>query len=86
MPGHASSDPAETIIKVALIILFLLYAYFMIGGPTPCPTTLSTQSHIPSALPLEHCTACASHDKDNVSGPSWFSSDKNIFQLAPYLT
>lgn len=28
----------ETIIKVTLVVLFLLYAYFMIGGYTPCPT------------------------------------------------
>jgi hypothetical protein len=28
--------PAETIIKVTFAVLFLLYAYFMIGGYTPC--------------------------------------------------
>src|SRR5579872_4940373 len=26
----------ETVVKVSLIILFLLFAYFMIGGYTPC--------------------------------------------------
>lgn len=31
------SMSAETIIKVTLVVLFLLYAYFMIGGYTPCP-------------------------------------------------
>ena len=28
--------PAETIIKVTFAVLFLLYAYFMVGGYTPC--------------------------------------------------
>lgn len=28
----------ETLVKISLIVLFLLFAYFMIGGYTPCPS------------------------------------------------
>ena len=32
-------DKLETVIKVTLVVLFLLYAYFMIGGYTPACNT-----------------------------------------------
>ena len=76
---------AETLIKVSLVILFLLYAYFMIGGPTPCPCPLSNS--IPNInfnsqqLPYSPIV----YPTNTYHGPTNNSFDKNIYQMSPYL-
>jgi hypothetical protein len=88
----------ETAVKVIVIVVFLLYAYFMIGGYTPCNTSIdqriSTVGHRLSTV--DHFKNCGCHDYhnyhnyvndnySNLQSKSSFLPEKNIYQNGPYL-
>lgn len=89
----------DTVIKVTLVSLFLLFAYFMIGGYTPCIdkscayplNTVFIDEHM-----YPHHTVINYNNNDNFQTnelnkiPSFNSSvdmypNKNIYQMGPYL-
>jgi hypothetical protein len=90
---------AETLIKVSLVILFLLYAYFMIGGYTPCsypysypyPCSYSNGMLINNSQQIAHVPMLyPTNNSPIINSPinnnaTNNSSDKNIYQMSPYL-
>lgn len=91
---------SETIIKVFLVVLFLLYAYFMIGGYTPCPMQRpypgysNPYEHMDSpctSRPYYHSPTPYSFDPYSMSetphqeSRDYSRNDKTIYQMGPYL-
>lgn len=67
----------EIVVKVTFAVLFLLFAYFMIGGYTPCnDKTYPTGAIFRDRTSNEHMNYM--YDIDANTG-------KTIYQMAPYL-
>lgn len=88
----------ETVIKVTFVVLFLLYAYFMIGGYTPCRERF--QEGV--AMIDNRVGICSRQDMFNmpngyiqhpyVNTPPYnpypndsFDGSRTIYQMGPYL-
>lgn len=82
----------ETAVRVIVIVVFLLYAYFMIGGYTPCNVNDKIIQTKPS---IDHFKNCGCHNNHNhtydyypnISNTSntLFEPKKTIYQNGPYL-
>jgi hypothetical protein len=82
----------ETIIKVSLIVLFLLYAYFMIGEYAPCTTNNQYYDYFNNCQYPYQPYSIVPLERDGVptiypnTFPEVFNSgNKNIYQMGPYM-
>lgn len=69
---------AEIVVKVTCAVLFLLFAYFMIGGYTPCNDNKTYP--IGARMFNEHMNSCGNSDNNNR-----YDTGKTIYQMAPYI-
>lgn len=81
----------EILIKVMLVVLFLLYAYFMIGGYTPCPFEkpypeyFNEYEYMMESTNRSLCLNSQSYDQNYENTFYNRKADKNIYQMGPYL-
>ena len=91
----------ETIAKVACITMFLLFAYFMIGGYTPCNPSLNSNPRSPIEISqfesyetgapintqyIDNNYANGELNKVILPNQNYRDNiDKNIYQRGPYI-
>ncbi|VBB18567.1 hypothetical protein YASMINEVIRUS_1030 [Yasminevirus sp. GU-2018] len=68
---------AEAVIKATLVVMFLLFAYFMIGGYTPCPDRFYPLNSVYGREFMSNCGGSCDSPRSYYPGTNSYPNNNN---------